>query len=496
MFALCHLAIAAVLALPQGSIALRNPAANRCVAAAGDGTVNGTPLVLWDCTGVDSQAFVLHPVDRQDGTQYYNLVNVHAHRCVDVSRTSTSPGAVVWLWDCLGTAQRNQHWAVVDVQGNGQYRLQSRLSGLMLDVSGGNVAQGTPIQQWSDNGLWPQRWALASCDVSGADFVRLAPGGASLQLGGQPYYMLGFQMWYPAQSCGFSRQQMLDALDASKRAGANTVRLWFLQSHGGPNNWDSFDDTIAQLKARGLRAIITLVNQWGNCEARVNGAQHYLGLDWYQGGYRRANDGYPLAYRDYVRAVAAHYRDETAIAVYQLVNEAEARDMARNSCPDDRAAAQAIRAFADDMVEVIRSVDTHHLVNLGTQDNGYCGVQGDSYTYIHAGKVDLCEVHSYEPANEAMPNLSLDKVRRCQALGKPTFMGEVGICQNVQADASCKGPVTPQSLQRRASFFTQKAQANRSAGLCGFLLWDWQYFQGDAFGINLGEPLLTQMPGW
>ena len=326
-------------------------------------------------------------------------------------------------------------------------------------------------------------------------FLKIANQKLSLQ--GKPFTMVGYQaaLGDVTNYCGWSGAD-LNAAVAEMQTGshANTVRVWFLQSAGGPGNWAPFDTFIQQAKSHGLTIIATLVNQWGDCEPNNSaGQKNYKTLSWYQGGYKTTQDGYPLAYRDYVKAVAQRYANEPAIGVWQLVNEAEARDITNNSCPDDTAAAQAIRAFADDMVDVIHSVDGNHLINLGTQDNGYCGVSGSSYQYIHAGKIDLCEVHSYEPGNQALPSPMTALIDQCKAIGKVTFLGEVGICRNVQADGSCSGNTDASTLQRRASLFDAKFKAGLDYGLVGMLLWQWSPGQDTALGVFASDPVETTM---
>ena len=50
-----------------------------------------------------------------------------------------------------------QAWTVENV-GRGYYRLVHAGSSLCLDVSGGSVTAGAPIQQWTCNDLSPQIW--------------------------------------------------------------------------------------------------------------------------------------------------------------------------------------------------------------------------------------------------------------------------------------------------------------------------------------------------
>ena len=312
--------------------------------------------------------------------------------------------------------------------------------------------------------------------VVAAPFVTIMPGplGPLLALNGAPFRMIGYEAWlgtpYPPYSyCGWTASQLSSGLaEIANRSGGNTVRMWFFQDAGGPGNWQYFDAAIAEAKANNLHIIPTLINQWGQCEPQVNGIENYKTINWYEGGYKNPNDGYPLAYRDYAIAVAEHYSNEPTIAFWQLLNESEARDYTNDTCPNDAGSATAIRAFADDMVSAIHTVDTNHLINLGTQDNGYCGVQGSDYTYIYGGSIDLCEVHTYDPPSPALPALVAPKLAACLALNKPMFVGEVGFCRTLQPDGSCSTSTDPNvlaaGLQLRAHYYKRRFQAGFKRG--------------------------------
>ena len=271
--------------------------------------------------------------------------------------------------------------------------------------------------------------------------------------------------------------------------------MWFMQSAGGPGNWQHFDDAIAAAKSHNIKIIATLTNQWGNCEPDVNGQYNYKQLSWYQSGYKQTNDGYPLAYSDFATAVAQHYAGEPTIALWQLVNEAEARNPVDSSCPSETASATAIRAFADDMAQRLHTADPNHLVNLGTIDEDRCGTTGADWQMVHAGNIDVCEVHSYEPANDALPTVIPQRIAQCQALSKPIFMGEVGACNNVQADGTCSGTATTATIAQRSTFMKNKFTSSYGAGLSGVLIWTWDPWTPvvDTFSVSFGDPIEAVM---
>jgi hypothetical protein len=310
----------------------------------------------------------------------------------------------------------------------------------------------------------------------------VARSGTQLAVDGQAWKFAGYNLPC-AQPFTLTDAELGSYLDDIQlNSGANTVRVWFFQSNGGPGNWAPFDRVIAALKARGMRAIPTLVNQWSDCEpTTVNKS-----LAWYQTGYTQTNDGYPLSYRDFAAQVAAHYASEPTIAFWQLVNEAEAPS-GDGTC-DKAAATAALRSFSDDMAGAIHQVDHNHLVNLGTQGTGQCGTNGSTdYKNVHAGALDLCEYHDYGHPGEALPsdgvNMLKERIADCHALGKPIFIGESGIAANVQSDGSepacpnwpnCPNPADDlsfQTLDQRATFFQAKIHSANNAGVTGYVIW-------------------------
>ena len=332
--------------------------------------------------------------------------------------------------------------------------------------------------------------------------------GSKLYLQGAPWAFTGYDQYQLTSTatgfqCGgaFSDADLANLLNQIKTNSHSTViRTWFFQSYGGPHNWGQFDRVLSAAASAGLKVIPVLVNQWGDCEPNVAGHNNYKTLAWYQGGYRVAGDNYPLSFRNYAAAVAAHYANNTTIAFWQLVNEAEAMDSASGPC-EENSAALAIRAFADDTARVVKSVDRHHLVSLGTIGSGQCGSAWTDFSYIHSGAIDLCEYHDY--AAGAMPGdpwngLAL-RISQCQALGKPIFSGEMGVDASVQPDWSATGVVTATSLAQRATFFREKMSAQFGAGSSGFLIWMKSLVPSQGFDVGPGdptEPLMQTAQAW
>ncbi len=284
-------------------------------------------------------------------------------------------------------------------------------------------------------------------------------------------------------NCGRSiDQRTLDSvMQDARQSGAAVIRTWFFQSYYDMSNasgswhqitpaWTAFDRVLHAAAAHHLMVIPVLVNEWPDCEpARVT-----KDIAFYRTGYMRAGYGYPLSFRRYATAVARHYKNNPTIAFWQLGNELQG--YSRGPCRE-RQSATALRAFADDMTAEVKSADPNHLISLGTIGGEQCGLVGSDYTYVHAGRVDMCEYHDYGVVTRAVPDgpdSLAQRIAQCHALHKPMFIGESGIPADVNDFGHSSGKITSTSLQLRAGFFNAKITAAFNDGLVGYLIWDKQ----------------------
>jgi hypothetical protein len=151
---------------------------------------------------------------------------------------------------------------------------------------------------------------------------------------------------------------------------------------------------------------------------------------------------------------------------WQLMNEASTpSDDGSGACT--RSSAATLRAFTQDMAAMVKSIDAKHLLSLGTVGGGECGTRGADYLYVHnVPGIDLCEMHDYGPATEAIPvnreNGLAARLAQCRSLNKPLFMGETGM------------EISPTlSVEQRASALRARLSAEFQAGVVGTLIWDW-----------------------
>jgi Tol biopolymer transport system component len=329
-----------------------------------------------------------------------------------------------------------------------------------------------------------------------ASFVERA--GTQLTLDGAPYRFTGINIYNANNLSGCwytlgSGPQLGESLD-ELGAGAKVIRAWFFQAlatSGGARDWSGIDHTIAAAKARGVRVIATLGNQWADCDGPAGGAGAYKDEAWYTGGYTQPDPAGTVSYRAWVAEIVARYADEPTILAWQLLNEAEVKPTKDGGC--SVGAAGILKDFATDVSGLVKSIDANHLVSLGTIGGGQCGAQDTEYQDVHdVATIDLCEYHDYGSPTVEIPGDQWNGLQRrldqCNALGKPLFVGELGIDpddlpQNRQ-------PWFP--LYERAHALEVKLRGQYEAGVAGGLLWAWNANGSteDNFDIGPGDPML------
>ncbi|WP_225803172.1 RICIN domain-containing protein [Streptomyces sp. NK15101] len=108
----------------------------------------------------DSQAATI------DGGAYYKLVSARSGKALDVNAFSTADGTRIQQWTDQNTA--NQQWRLRPT-GDGYYELVNRNSGKVLGIAGDSTARAAVAEQQTDSSSASQEWRID--DVSGSDAV-------------------------------------------------------------------------------------------------------------------------------------------------------------------------------------------------------------------------------------------------------------------------------------------------------------------------------------
>ena len=139
--------------------------------------------------------------------------------------------------------------------------------------------------------------------------------------------------------------------------------------------------------------------------------------------------------------------------------------------------------FANDISTLIKSIDSNHLVSLGTLGGSQCGTKGSDYQTLHSlPNIDTCEFHDYGSPTQALPNNFSADLSACNAVGKPLFVGEMGMKPN---DPGVNG-----TLQGRANLYDTKMSAQFAAGAQGILIWSWNNSGSSmtSYQVGTGDP--------
>lgn len=354
-------------------------------------------------------------------------------------------------------------------------------------------------------------------------------------------------MNYPNSICGqgMSMEDDFFELDRIADTGANVIRTWFFQKYyqdaPAGDKWHAFTHILQAAQNRGMKVIPVLTNHWKDCD-RENYADHHHPAEFYSYQYAnrlsggQAANGYDYTAKEWAAMVAKHFNPDSGlastIAYFQISNEAEINTTGSSTdCePNGRL---IMRNFADDMATTIKNayVDgvpgrNPPLVSLGTMGIGQCGVSTTNsgtpnpndtdFKYIHAGNVDLCEVHDYDAMNKSSASynwygLAYNNLnQRLSDCGtKPLVIGEAGLPANVSAtsvdrkndfkdspsDAGYDKDATAgaTTLATRATFLDNKMTAAFNSGVAAYLPWDkitnrsagsWNHDQDESFGYG------------
>jgi mannan endo-1,4-beta-mannosidase len=255
-------------------------------------------------------------------------------------------------------------------------------------------------------------------------------GGTRLLRGGEPYHIVGANMWYAAwlgaDAAYGNRARLMRELDRLKALGLNNLRIMAAAEEGplknsikpgfsrpdGSLNQEllaGLDFTMAELAKRGMTAVVCLGNFWewsggfGTWLYRVTGT--YTDMNdpakpWpaYADATSQfyANAQAVALYHDHVRSMVTRtnsitgrpYAEDPAVMCWQLANEprpgGSPEAAARN--------AEAYYGWIDGTAALIRSLDANHMVSLGHE--GTMGATGSEAILLRAHReIDYLTAH-------------------------------------------------------------------------------------------------------
>lgn len=313
-------------------------------------------------------------------------------------------------------------------------------------------------------GLGAGKALAAEPNVLNITAGKVTRSGTHLLMDGQPYRMLGFNMWQAAVttwnkprngSVALSFTGLLNQWLADIKASAphvNTLRVWFFQQFalkGGQRNWTALNNVLYTAHKHGFKVIATLEDGWGYEEY----GSHTPAKDtsWYTSGYK--NQVLPMnkiPYRQWVQEVVTRYKGDPRIAAWELVNECNGITL----------------PFIQDVTGLIKSIDPVTLT--------CCGEVGPLSSSAYAlPTLDLASYHYYDQYHQT-GYANCAKVAYAQ--GKPTIVGECGVNRSVGTSAR---------VSQLKSLIPAMFNTN---GIVGFVYWQYAEQGGDAFNMSAGDP--------
>ena len=174
--------------------------------------------------------------------------------------------------------------------------------------------------------------------------------------------------------------------------------------HTGQLDWAPLDNVFYEAAKYHVYLIPVISGQSGSCDDG-----HWKDRAWYSGGFRDVDDSpsdsdgpglTPLSYWNYMNDIVSRYADSPALGMWEPMSEAEASTCSapyqgsncygHQTCPDEAAAASALKHFFTTVGGQIHLLDPEHLVEAGFLGGGQCGTSGSDYQSVGAPRASTC----------------------------------------------------------------------------------------------------------
>jgi mannan endo-1,4-beta-mannosidase len=299
---------------------------------------------------------------------------------------------------------------------------------------------------------------------------RVSAAGGTLALDGSPWWPTGFNAyelgtnWAVNKGCGaqVDLDHYFGSLPPRSVTRFDAFASLATNKRTGARDFQALDAVFAAAERHDQFLIAVLTSGEGTCEDSA-----FKDRDWFASGWQTAASS---SYARWLDTAVARWGNSPALAGWELVGEPETSlcggsecQWQQRSCP--AGAAATLRSFFDTAGSRLRALDSHTPIWAGFAGGGQCGTAGDDYGLVaRSPSIDVLDVHDYGPRGVLLPGDQYNGLQRrlqqAKSIGKPLVIGEVG-----QPAGSCG------SLAERASFLTQKVQAQRRAGSAGALFW-------------------------
>lgn len=151
---------------------LVNVHSNKLMEVAGNSTADAAMIQQYDNTGCQCQQFRFEDA----GSGYWRIIARHSGKAVDLYNWNTADGAEYRQWPI--TTGANQQFSVQNIGDNIQ--LINRHSGKALDLWEWNTANGARISQYTDTNAANQQWRLVVAGTTTPPTTGQPPAGNAL----------------------------------------------------------------------------------------------------------------------------------------------------------------------------------------------------------------------------------------------------------------------------------------------------------------------------
>lgn len=356
------------------------------------------------------------------------------------------------------------------------------------------------------------------------DFVKVR--GTQFIHNDEPYYFVGTNLWYAcylgSPGAGGDRQRLVRELDSLEAMGITNIRLLAGSELSAmthtlrpsltpvPGMYDDslllgLDFALAEMAKRKMKAVLFLTNYWewsGGMAQYIVWADSVPVFDADRYGWDTfmdfsatfySNQRAVAMYRSFVTAILSrrnayngrYYRNDPTIMAWQLANE-------------PRPGADSLRSienlpnffrWIDETAAYIKSLDTNHLVSVGSEGIIGCLMNEEYFQKAHTSRhVDYLTVHLwpsiwrwYDPnRQEETFRAALDTSRAyiarhfpiARLLQKPVVLEEFGIVRD-NANASFDSPVGVRDAFYESILAMAYDSAWNGAPFAGTNFWAW-----------------------
>lgn len=145
--------------VPAGTYHINSYNSSKVIYPMNGGEIDGDSIVQYTSSNDASKKWRIANIEASQGKFYYVLTNLKSGKVLDVSNASNAQGAPIIQWS--NNNGNNQKWEIVFLayyNNKRLYKIVSKNSNLLLDVTGASINNDAKIIQWPDNGQNNQKW--------------------------------------------------------------------------------------------------------------------------------------------------------------------------------------------------------------------------------------------------------------------------------------------------------------------------------------------------